>query len=373
MLINLNKTNNMRILLFLTTICISIFGINKTYNNYSYENYQDVSLINKKETRSTNINYDDYSSFIENNHFKIIYNSNYNSDVQASQLLTIFEKARSAALNLSFKENFANEHNLKLLIELYPFDSTDEDGNKTNTIASTIPLNSYNNKIWSKILFYKFEDITQSIKETVFHEYFHTIQQNYNSFYLSNETTWFVESTANWAKIKFNEDTSYVHSWLLNYVSQDCNKSLYTLNGYSTFLFPLLLEQTFDENIIRKIYEYLDNLTINQTFSSLKQIINNVIAKEYNSTETFDDIFSRMSSYLISINHNFYNYSINYDDLTFDIFNNFYTLSPTSSTSYEIYPYSSDYYKINLPSDVNYHDINIKINTNSDIFLYNYT
>lgn len=75
-----------------------------------------------------------------------------------------------------------------------------------------------------------------------------------------------------------------------------------------------------------------------------------------------------MSSYLISINHNFYNYSINYDDSTFDIFNNFYALSPTSSTSYEIYPYLSDYYKINLPYDVNYHDINIKINTNSDNF-----
>lgn len=125
----------------------------------------------------------------------------------------------------------------------------------------------------------------------------------------------------------------------------------------------------FDENIIRKIYEYMDDLTINQTFSNLKNVINNVIINEYSSSETFDTAFKNMCSYLISIKNNFADYNISYDNNIFEKHNNTTTVTPISNSTLSIDSYASTFYKIELSSNVNYHDINLQLKTTlSDIY-----
>ncbi len=105
-------------------------------------------------------------------------------------------------------------------------------------------------------------------------------------------------------------------------------------------------------------------LPAEQTFSSLKNVINEVIKKEYNSNDTFDTVFKNMASSIISIKNNYPSYSITYNDIIFWAYNKTQSISPTFQSKYSVNSYANNYYKISLPTDVNYHYLNIIIDTN---------
>lgn len=352
-----------------TKIILSIIGliISNTIHtnaiNLIRNSRADISINGQATALSKKIEYD-YPNKISNDYFEIKYDTKYNSTEEAQQMLSLFEQARLAVKTLGFKDNYANEHSKKLPIELNPYNCFDSNGNILNKIASTRDLNYYGNKIDCEIVFYKMKDLTQQIKETIFHEYFHTIQNNYNGFYVSDETAWFVEASADWAKYKFNKDTFFSNYRFLNYMSSDFETPINKTSGYYELSYIFTLEKMFDENVVKKIYEELENRDLYFGFSSLKESITNVLKNNYNSSETFNTVFKSMSSSIISMKNNFPNYDIPFDETSFEQINKTVTLSPTSTTTILTQPYANSYYKIELPSNIDYHDININTSTN---------
>lgn len=301
-----------------------------------------------------------YNNAIENDYFIIKFDSTFNTSDQAFEMLNIFNEAKIIIDSFGYKQNYSIEHGNKYLIELCP--NTNEDD--SNVIAATTKIANYGNKREDIIVFYNLTNINQDIKETIYHEYFHSIQDNYNYFYNKDNTKRFVEACAQWAMYKFNNDTHSNNYRFLTYMNKDYQNSVYKTNGYAELLFPFTLEKLFDENIIRKIYEYMSVLPAEQTFSSLKNVINEVIKKEYNSNDTFDTVFKNIASSIISIKNNYPNYSITYNDIIFWAYNKTQSISPTFQSKYSVNSYANNYYKISLPTDVNYHDLNIIIDTN---------
>lgn len=329
-------------------------------NNYSISDnsncHYDIFDSTKTPLLKQDVAYS-YDTTYEDDYFKIKYDSNYNNLSQVSDLLNLFNKARIGVDILGYRQNFSIEHGNKYLIELCP--NTHPKG----YVATTTGIYDFGNKREDKIIFYNLTGVNQQIKETIFHEYFHSIQDNYNLFYTSGQSSRFVEACADWAKYKLNDDTYLCNSRLLNYMNDDYKKSIFETTGYQEVALPFTLEKMFDQNIIRKIYEYMDSLSEYQSFTSLKNVINTVLKNEYNSKETFDTVFKNMSSSIISIKNNFTNCNINYDDNIFYSYNNTNSLAPVTEVDYSIKSYSNAYYKLSLPSNVNYHDINIKIDS----------
>lgn len=349
---------------------ISSLSLPIIFQSNSINSRFDITSEIQKKNGSDYVIYDEpsYNENVNNDYFIIKYNSSYNSKESALEYLNVFEDARVKILNDGYKQNYANEIGEKTEVRLDPF-AYDSD-NSFSAVTRNKDNVIYNkNKTKDYITIYNSTNFKQSLKESIYHEFFHTILDNYNAFYKTGETKWFIEAIANWAKYKYCDNAYLVNSRILEYMSYDYKRSLFSTDGYNEFLFAFTLEKMFDNNIIKKIFEYMNDLTINQTFTSLKKIINNVIKVEYSSTYTFDTIFKNMCAYLISTNENFSNYNIFYDDEVFEKYNNTSILIPISSTSLSINSFASSFYKIELPSNVNYHDISLELKTTiSDLY-----
>ena len=107
-------------------------------------------------------------------------------------------------------------------------------------IAATTKIANYGNKREDKIVFYNLTNINQDIKETIYHEYFHSIQDNYNYFYNKDNTKWFVKACAQWAMYKFNNDTHCNNYRFLTYMNKDYQNSIFKKMDMPNYYFLLL-------------------------------------------------------------------------------------------------------------------------------------
>lgn len=347
--------NKMLILLIFIN-SFSLIGNNISLNDNNLKNNSEKILL--KNTNLDEVSFE-YNSSISDSDFKIIYDNSYVSHSEAANILTFCEDLKVSTMDAGFRENYNNSVGSVLEIKINP------NYRKDNVVGTTTSSPIFlSNKASASIEIFGETSLNYNMKSTIVHEYFHSIQYNYN--FGNSDVKWFMEACATRAEFKFYDDSRDPYTYIKNlYLNKDKDTSMNLQQGYGTVIYPLTLSMLYGDNIIKDIFEKLNNYSFFYTFNDLKNVINASI-KTYDDNGSFDSIYNKMSSFLVSYDkwdNNYLKINLNNDD-----FEHFYQpefLLPESNVSKNITVYNTNYYEITLNENVNEHDIKAIINTDS--------
>ena len=216
--------------------------------------------------------------------FKIHYRSTYCDDSTAQAVASYMENLRTLFIN-----NYFQTPILEFLSNKYHIYLTDgSDGGALGACFST----SNNKTTASYIVIYGFNNLlTTDVQTTLAHEYFHAIQNSYNS-----TGNWFAEATAEWAGLFGSGDQTQFVGWLECMYSTNpgcCNfaESIYSSLGYETAFFVLtLVECYYGAQSIAGIYGEIGSLSKNYSFSDLTGAIDDYLGNA-GFIDIFDEVF----------------------------------------------------------------------------------
>lgn len=212
--------------------------------------------------------------------FKIHYRSTYCDDSTAQAVASYMEGLRTL-----FIGNYFQTPILEFLSTRYHIYLTGESNG--NTLGSCFMTTS-NKTTASYIVIYGFDNsLTTDIQTTLSHEYFHAIQNSYNS-----TSNWFKEAAAEWAGLFGTGDQTQFVDWMeCMYLTSAsyCNfaESIYNSLGYETAFFALTLDECYcGAETLAGIYDEIGDLSQNYSFSDLTDAID-----AYLGDAGFDDTF----------------------------------------------------------------------------------
>ncbi len=321
------------------------------------QNIQDQKIVlNKSSGTNLEVN---YNCSINDSYFKISYDDSFVTHTEGVKILEFCENTREKCINQGFRENYNNSNNQLLEIKINPNRRSDGVVGVTN-----ISRNLFSNKASNSIEIFGQTRLNYSMKSTIVHEYFHTIQSNYNCG--SKNSSWFTEACATWAEFKFYDDALDPYSYIkYEYLNKYKDESIFNQAGYGCSIFPITLTMLYGDNIIKEIYESLNDYIYTYNFNDLKDVINSAV-KKYDENASFDSVYNKMAAMLISYgswDNSFLNNNLDNND-----FENYYLPSiveVNSPISNSIKSYATNYYEIGLDSGVSSHDINALINVGS--------
>lgn len=333
-----------------------------THTNNFISNTSETSLSGDYK----NVEYD--LCYNASDDFKIYYNSQYTNNEKVSEIADYLNDTKNSFASLGFKKNLNVEKNKKIDIYLNPFL---KDGNSGGVTVSSGYY--FTNKSYNTITFYGYDCLSESLKETIVHEYFHTITNNYNTL-INDDLTWFKEAIATWATFKIlNLPVSSI-IYLQNYIIEECVKT-FGQAGYSDAMFIFTLEKEFGFDFIIDLLNAIETKDINLSASDFKNVLNSLIKEKYNSNLNYDSIIALTNTYIISFDYNYsglFNFSISNDD--FDGLKHYRVLDQNIyGYGLETTSYASSYYKVELDENISPHDIKLYIgfeNENSLVTVY---
>lgn len=339
----------------------------------NYNINDDVSADNisvqyeNSNNKNTNLEFS-YNSSITNTYFDIKFDSNYVNYSDAAEILTFCDNVRDSFIGFGFRENYMNQNGEKLEVHLNPND------NGKIAATTTFKRKLFSNKASCYITTYGYFELSSLFKETLVHEYFHTLQNNYNCGNEIGASKWFKEACATWAVYRYNNDCYDPYYFIKKYFLYDeKNISINEQSGYGASIFPLTLTMLYGNNIINEIYNELELHIYTFSFNDLKEVIDKCI-KKYDENSSFDSVFNYISTSIVNYqkwDNGYFN-----NKLDNEVFDDYYCpdlLSFESKVSKKISGYTSNYFEIVLPNIVKKHDISTTVSIdskNANVYLY---
>lgn len=292
-------------------------------------------------------NFESLSS-LQSPNFIIYYDATNINESRVQDVADYFEDIRQQFINYGFEIPLADGDGNKYRVIL--------DYNSSGNVLGTCNKTNYNNNICSSyITIYNFCLLNNDIKETIVHEYFHAIQNAYNY-----QSGWLKEAFANWATTVICNAYYNTTSFMYEYIDELAEDSLPETEGYALTFFPITIENEYGGiSTIKSIYEEYNEHSANIDFSELKNVVTNGIKNDGYISGSFEESYIKMVSY-ITCPYYWYDDYIDYgypngiplvDSIS--VANNF----SYYSNSY----YSSKYFKINLPTNVSSHNLDLSV------------
>ena len=193
------------------------------------------------------------SSEVHNNHFKVHYNANNTTKEKATAVADFLLDMRSKSIGAGFKAPISDMGDSQLNVYLFSGYCTDPHFG-TGTRGVTYPTGSGS----SIITIWKFSTLDSQEKETVAHEYFHTVQYAYQT---GRTPQWFVEACAVWFAARYSGSIKRATSHFNNYF-KNCRNSIYTPSlQYGAGVFPMAIDVAYGgPTTIRNIYTRLGSI-----------------------------------------------------------------------------------------------------------------
>lgn len=281
------------------------------------------------------------ASYISTN-FKISYNPEKTSQTNAKEVAEYYEHVKKFYENMEFRtpilESGCTRFNVGLL------------SSSGGSAAAATYFSSSSKTSASYILHFGFSRLNLDCKERIAHEYFHAIQNAYNT-----EQSWFKEACANWGKIIVTNSSSSCDWIVNNFINNDIEFGNDTNSyKYGQVLFPLTLHiKCGGYSAIRYLYEEYAKSNTTYSMSKFKGIVNNAI-KKTGINESFDTIIRIAFSYAYdpalwyrSVNPTSYAW---HNDRIKSLSLN--TGGQQKSQSGTLNPLKSKYFKITLPENI---------------------
>ena len=170
-----------------------------------------------------------------NAYFNIYYDTSKCTSSEAAAIASYMQKLRTDYINLGFAtpilEPSSSKYNIYITPNSKPGDS--------NTLASAFMVNYSGNKCASYIVVYNYSSITNILKETLSHEYFHAIQNAYNC-----TSGWFKEACANWGGTMVSGYDENAGRWFHNFLL-DPTRTINKVSGYYSYFLPYCMQKDY--------------------------------------------------------------------------------------------------------------------------------
>lgn len=238
------------------------------------------------------------SSEVHNNHFKVHYNANNTTKEKATAVADFLLDMRSKSIGAGFKAPISDMGDSQLNVYLFSGYCTDPHFG-TGTRGVTYPTGSGS----SIITIWKFSTLDSQEKETVAHEYFHTVQYAYQT---GRTPQWFVEACAVWFAARYSGSIKRATSHFNNYF-KNCRNSIYTPSlQYGAGVFPMAIDVAYGgPTTIRNIYTRLGSIKPTSE-TSLEDCITFGI-RQYDKSGSFAEAFKKLGAYITLPGHFFKN------------------------------------------------------------------
>ena len=248
--------------------------------SYSAENELNLELSNKIDYVLNPMHFNSDDSIVTtasitteasytNDYFTIYYDASVDTYAEAKAVGDYFNEVRNQFINMGFRTPLLENNRTTLRVYLEP-------GSGGSAAASThYYVRSSTNVSESWMYYYNFTELNDDLRQRIAHEYFHAIQNAYNYDSNKNETAWFKEATANWAKFVITGSISTANSLINTYItSQVSSTPLPETSGYGAVVFPLVMHKKFGgTNVIKAIYEEYNTYGTGLQMSDLRDII----------------------------------------------------------------------------------------------------
>lgn len=153
----------------------------------------------------------------------------------------------------------------------------------------------------SVITIWNFSTLSSQEKETVAHEYFHTVQFAYQA---GNTPSWFVEATAVWFAARYSGSIERAKGHFDKYF-ENCRQSVFNANlQYGAGVLPMAIDVAYGgPATIRNIYIRIGSIKpTNET--SLESCITYGI-QQYDKSGSFAEAFKKLGAYITLPKHFF--------------------------------------------------------------------
>lgn len=238
------------------------------------------------------------TSEVHNNYFKVHYNAKKTTKTSAEAVASFLLDMRSKSLSAGFKAPISDAGGNQINVYLSTEKCADPNP-KFNPLTRgiTYPTGSGS----SVITIWNFSTLSIQEKETVAHEYFHTVQFAYQA---GNTPSWFVEATAVWFAARYSGSIERAKGHFDKYF-ENCRQSVFNANlQYGAGVLPMAIDVAYGgPATIRNIYIRIGSIKpTNET--SLESCITYGI-QQYDKSGSFAEAFKKLGAYITLPKHFF--------------------------------------------------------------------
>lgn len=235
------------------------------------------------------------TSEVHNDYFMVHYNTKDTTKASAEAVAKFLLDMRSKSISAGFKTPISDTGGNQLNVYLFSGFCTDPNfGSGTNGV--TYPTGSGS----SLITIWRFSTLDSQEKETVAHEYFHTVQYAYQTG--GGTPQWFVEATAVWFAARYSGSIERAQKHF-KYYFENCRQSISNYNlRYGAGVLPMAIDVAYGgPTTIRKIYTRMGSIKpTNET--SLEDCITWGI-QQHDRSGSFSEAFKKLGAYITLPEH----------------------------------------------------------------------
>ncbi len=242
--------------------------------------------------RTSNLSYElENELTVSNGAFTVHYDSEKNDLQEAQAVLSYLNQIKTTFDEYNFLPHLNTSGQSKLSVYLDPDANAERDSLLGQTCFS-VPNDGSASKAY--IVMYKFTELNTEAKESIAHEYFHTIQGAYKV-----DDNWFIEASANACSIIVNNSSNTFTSQINEAISSPYG--LTAGNKYGQCMFVLAIYQKFGGmGSIREIFEeYANCMSPNLSTEELIDVINDGIENQ-GYIDGFKLAYRDMASYMLN-------------------------------------------------------------------------
>jgi len=241
---------------------------------------------------SVQVSMNSLTSEVHNNCFKVHYDESDTTKAEAQAIADFLLAMESKRISAGFKAPIPYSSDNQF--NVYVFAGSCPDSAYSNARGITYPTGSGT----SIITIWKFSTLSAEEKETVAHEYFHTVQYAYNADWTP---MWFLDATAGWFAARYSGSIKRVQAHYNTYFAY-CSKSIYTDEEtlslrYGATVFPQVIDVEYGgPTTIRKIFSRIDSIQPKDEIS-LEDCITWGI-QQYDKSGSFSEAFKKLGVYI---------------------------------------------------------------------------
>lgn len=231
--------------------------------------------------------------------FRVHFDEDFISVATANAIASYFEEVKNTYLQWGYRSPILQFLKSRYQVYIYAGQTTDPRYDGLNVLGLTTHTEENGNVCATYISLYQVETLTEQLKNTVAHEYFHAIQNAYNC-----NISWLKEAGASWASYKVTGNLSNL-VWMtyfdLQNMSLEERLSSRGVISYDNSIWLFYIEQKYGFDAVRSIYEeYVDYSDI-EAFSVFTDIIEDAIERKGFTNVNFDEMYFELSAYCVDV------------------------------------------------------------------------
>lgn len=231
--------------------------------------------------------------------FRVHFDEDFISVATANAIASYFEEVKNTYLQWGYRSPILQFLKSRYQVYLYAGSDTNSAYGSGDILGLTTHTEQHCNVCATYISLYQVETLTEQLKNTIAHEYFHAIQNAYNC-----NISWLKEAGASWASYKVAGNVSnldWSSYFKQQHISLETRFSTTLVDLYANSIWLFYIEQKYGFDAVRSIYEEYADYSDVEAFSVFTDIIEDAIERKGFTNVNFDDMYFELSAYCVDV------------------------------------------------------------------------